>query len=51
VVSALRHFFKVRADGRRFIIRHNVIEDEWTLLSVFDGGKEITESTLVEPKQ
>ena len=33
------HFFKVRADGKRFIIRHNIIEDEWALLSVFDGAE------------
>src|SRR5215813_3807747 len=35
------HFFKVRADGKRFIIRPNVIEDEWTLLSVFNAESEL----------
>jgi hypothetical protein len=30
-------FFKVRADGKRVILRYDENGDEWTLLSAYDG--------------
>jgi hypothetical protein len=33
------HIFKVRAEGKRFIVRYDEQRDEWTLLSVFDGAE------------
>ena len=31
------HFFKVRADGKRLILRYNETNDEWTLQSAHDS--------------
>src|SRR5262249_18516494 len=32
-------YFKVRADGKRFILRYDQAEDEWTLQSAYDGAE------------
>ena len=31
-------YFKVRADGKRFILRYDQANDEWTLQSAYDGA-------------
>lgn len=31
------HYFKVRADGKRVILRYDETNDEWTLESAYDG--------------
>src|SRR4026208_846499 len=32
-------FFKVRAEGKRFILRYDEIQDEWSLQSAYDGAE------------
>src|SRR5262245_10444979 len=32
-------FFKVRADGKTYLLRYDQIQDEWTLQSGFDGDE------------
>lgn len=31
------HYFKVRAEGKRLILRYDESRDEWTLQSAYDG--------------
>src|SRR5262245_31959729 len=32
-------YFKVRTDGKRFILRYDQVDDEWTLQSAYDGAE------------
>ena len=36
--SPSAQYFKVRADGKRFILRYDQADDEWTLQSAYIGN-------------
>jgi hypothetical protein len=39
-------YFKVRADGKRFILRYDQADDEWTLQSAYDGAELFSRSNV-----
>lgn len=40
------NFFKVRAEGKRFILRYDEQRDEWTLQSAYDGKESFARSEV-----
>jgi hypothetical protein len=44
--SPVAQFFKVRADGKRLILRYDQQRDEWTLQSAYDGAQLFARSNV-----
>ena len=44
--SPSAQYFKVRADGKRFILRYDQADDEWTLQSAYDGAELFARSSV-----